>query len=88
MNESIYERVDYQVLHDNKKIDLAVFEHQYKNGWIILYLHGNSSSKVEAYSIREYLPYKYSLASFDFMGCGSNFEEDSVTLGYRESKQV
>ena len=50
-----------------------MFDPDAKSGWIVLYLHGNSSSKVEAYSIREYLPFRYSLAAFDFMGCGNNF---------------
>ena len=83
MNESIYHRTDYVVTHNNKNIDLVVFDPDFKNNWVILYLHGNSSSKVEAYSIREYLPFKFSLASFDFMGCGTNFEEDTISLGYR-----
>jgi hypothetical protein len=65
-----------------------VFDPEIKNNWVVLYLHGNSSSKVESYSIREYLPFRYSLASFDFMGCGRNFEEDTITLGYREAQQV
>jgi hypothetical protein len=51
--------------------------------WIILYLHGNSSSRLEATGILKYLPYKFSLACFDFIGCGQNKEADTISLGYR-----
>lgn len=54
-------------------------------GWVILYLHGNSSSRLECTSIMEYLPDRVGLASFDFLGCGNNHEEDMVTLGIREA---
>jgi hypothetical protein len=48
-----------------------------------LYLHGNSSSKLEAISLLKYLPRGFSLGCFDFIGCGKNEEEDNVTLGSR-----
>lgn len=51
------------------------------NGWIILYLHGNSSSKLEAVSLLKYLPKNFSLGCFDFLGCGKNVEKDNITLG-------
>ena len=50
---------------------------------IILYLHGNSSSKLEAKNLLPYLPEGYCLACFDFMGCGNNDEETSISLGFR-----
>jgi hypothetical protein len=37
----------------------------------VIYLHGNSSSRIEALGILEYLiPYDISVCSFDFSGCG------------------
>lgn len=67
---------------------MTIYDPEYKNGWIILYLHGNSSSRLESTSIIKFLPYNFSLASFDFMGCGLNKEVDTISLGYRESKQT
>jgi pimeloyl-ACP methyl ester carboxylesterase len=55
---------------------------------VILYLHGNSSSRLECTSIMQYLPERVGLASFDFLGCRNNHEEDMVTLGIREAEQV
>lgn len=52
MNEATYYRSEHIVMHNGKKIDLVVYDPEYRSGWVILYLHGNSSSKVEAYSIR------------------------------------
>jgi hypothetical protein len=52
LNEAIYHRSEYVIMHHSKKIELAMFEPEVKSGWVILYLHGNSSSKAEAYSIR------------------------------------
>lgn len=75
-------------LPNTKKIDISIYEPDAKNQWVILYLHGNSSSKLEANTLLNYLPYGFSLAAFDFMGCGMNMEEDTVSLGCRESEQV
>lgn len=76
------------IKHNNKVITLTVFEPEHRSDWIILYLHGNSSSRLESTGIIKYLPYRFSLASFDFIGCGQNHEEDMISLGVRESKQV
>ena len=54
----------------------------------MLYLHGNSSSRLECSTIIKYLPRNYALAAFDFIGCGHNHEADTVSLGVRESEQV
>jgi hypothetical protein len=35
-------------------------------------MHGNSSCKLEALGLIQYLPDGVSLATFDFMGCGKN----------------
>jgi fermentation-respiration switch protein FrsA (DUF1100 family) len=34
------------------------------------------------------LPKDVSLASFDFIGCGTNWEDDTVSLGFREAQQT
>jgi hypothetical protein len=39
-------------------------------------------------SLLKYLPRNFSLGCFDFIGCGKNNEEDNVTLGARESREV
>lgn len=64
------------------------FQPQIKSSWVVLYLHGNSSSKIQATSILKFLPFRFSLASFDFIGCGHNSEGETVSLGVREAKQV
>ena len=55
---------------------------------MILYLHGNASSRLEGTSLIKYIPDNVSLACFDFMGCGINSEMETISLGYRESNQV
>lgn len=45
MNEIQYERIDKPIKHDSKNIHLTIYEPSNKCGWIILYLHGNSSSR-------------------------------------------
>jgi len=43
---------------------------------------------LECTSIIKFLPHRFSLASFDFIGCGLNKEGDNISLGVRESEQV
>ncbi len=77
-----------ELKHEEKSITVSLFEPENRSEWVILYLHGNSSSRMEATGIIRFLPYRFSLASFDFIGCGLNKEEDMISLGVRESKQV
>jgi hypothetical protein len=49
-----------------------MYEPEIRNNWLILYLHGNSSSKLDSTELLKYLPFRFSLASFDFIGCGLN----------------
>ena len=52
----------------------------------VLYLHGNSSSRLESYQILEsILPLNMSLLAFDYPGCGLS-EGDWVSLGYYEKE--
>ena len=54
----------------------------------VIYLHGNSSSRCEAYSEVKYLlPKNICLFSFDFCGCGKS-EGDYISLGYYEKDDV
>ena len=54
----------------------------------VIYLHGNSSSRCEAYSEVKYLlPKNICLFSFDFCGCGRS-EGDYISLGYYEKEDV
>jgi hypothetical protein len=50
---------------------------------VVLYLHGNSSCRIEAQTLMRFLPEEISLAAFDFMGCGRNQELDTISLGFR-----
>jgi alpha/beta superfamily hydrolase len=50
----------------------------------VIYLHGNSSSRVEGLSAAKILlPMDMTVFCFDFSGCGKS-EGDWVTLGYKE----
>jgi len=54
----------------------------------VIYLHGNSSSRCEAYAeVRYLLPRNICLFSFDFCGCGKS-EGDYISLGYYEKEDV
>ncbi len=87
-NETIYTRNDQTLSHEGKQIELTIYDPQLRHDYLVLYLHGNSSSRLEASNLIKYLPKGFSLACFDFMGCGKNEEEDTISLGYRESRQV
>lgn len=80
-------REDYVVNHDGKNIELTLYhsvvERPYAVPYVILYMHGNSSCRVEALGLIRNLPEGISLASFDFMGCGKNEEAKTISLGYR-----
>lgn len=42
--------------------------------YVVLYLHGNSSSRFEGYMNLKDLPDGVGLACFDFNGCGMRFD--------------
>lgn len=64
------------IQHNGKSIELTLYEAKdrikYAVPYVILYMHGNSSCRVEALSLIRSIPAGISLASFDFMGCGKN----------------
>ena len=60
--------LDYEELEIPFKLSL------YKNDetkYIILYLHGNSASRVEGSLLLKYLPAGVGFACFDFSACGN-----------------
>ena len=74
--------------HHSKKLNVNVFSTTLQSTFVILYLHGNMSNRLEALQLLDYLPPRCALACFDFMGCGLNQETDIVTLGISESEQT
>lgn len=72
LNQTRYHRIDVDVMHETKKISVTVYKPEISHNWLILYLHGNSSSRYESTTLLRHLPYQFSLASFDFIGCGNN----------------
>ncbi len=48
---------------------------------MILYLHGNGSSRFEGFLQLSSLPENVGLACFDFNGCGNREESQYITLG-------
>lgn len=73
--------------HDEQQIELTIYQRPTKAERIVLYLHGNSSSRLEALGLLEYLPAEFALGSFDFLGCGIT-EEQYISLGIREAQQI
>ena len=54
----------------------------------VIYLHGNSSSRCEAFPLINFLlPKNICLFSFDFSGCGKS-EGEYISLGYYEKEDV
>ena len=54
----------------------------------ILYMHGNSSSRLEGLSLLEYIiPNDISLLIIDFCGCGMS-EGEYISLGYYEKEDA
>ena len=62
----------------------------YPTSMVVLYMHGNSSCKLEMDTLHDVLPPYYSLAGFDFLACGNSESPDYpfVSLGVREAQQV
>ena len=54
----------------------------------VVYLHGNSSSRVEAvHEVRNLLPLNICLFAFDFSGCGQS-DGEFISLGWHETGDV
>lgn len=87
IKDKIFVKEDYNVEHQGKKLELTLYQSVAEKPWhvpyVILYMHGNSSCRVEALGLIKTIPDGISLASFDFMGCGKNQEINTISLGYR-----
>ena len=63
-------------------------EREYEQLPCVIYLHGNSSSRLEALGqIKHLLPLNITVFSFDFSGCGKS-EGQYISLGWYESDDV
>jgi hypothetical protein len=52
-------------------LNIIQFETQQSIRGVVLYLHGNSSSRYEGFAQLQLLPAEVGLACFDFNGCGN-----------------
>ena len=89
-----YKRTDFELINNRGFKLLCSFwepfdeERERVNLPCVIYLHGNSSSRCEAYAeVRYLLPRNICLFSFDFCGCGKS-EGDYISLGYYEKEDV
>jgi hypothetical protein len=83
-----YAKKDVELPHETKALTLTTYQPERKNMWMVLYLHGSSASRAEALSVIRHLPEELSLGCFDFIGCGHNYQQDSISMGVREAAQV
>lgn len=56
--------------------------------YVLLYLHGNTSSRCEGFFQLNFLPQDVGLACFDFNACGNRTEKQYITLGKDEVEEV
>ena len=89
-----YKRTDFELINNRGLKLICSFwepfdeEREKVNLPCVIYLHGNSSSRCEAYAeVKFLLPKNICLFSFDFCGCGKS-EGDYISLGYYEKEDV
>ena len=94
LNSRNYKRTDLIINNKrNSKLKCSFWEpfdeeREYERLPCVIYLHGNSSSRVEAIGQLKYLlPLNITLFAFDFYGCGKS-EGDYISLGWYESDDV
>ena len=94
LNGKCYKRTDFELINNRSlKIECSFWEpfdeeRENKKLPCVIYLHGNSSSRCEAYSEVKYLlPKNICLFSFDFSGCGKS-EGEYISLGHYEKEDV
>ena len=94
INGKCYKRTDFELINNRGLKLICSFwepfdeERERINLPCVIYLHGNSSSRCEAYAEVKYLlPKNICLFSFDFSGCGRS-EGDYISLGYYEKEDV
>ena len=93
-NNKIYTRTDYTIISKRGFLLKASFYQQdlYSRKPftmpVIIYLHGNSSSRMEGKKIAEFLfEYNINTFVFDFAGCGLS-EGEYISLGYHEKDDL
>ena len=89
-----YKRTDFELINKrSQKIECSFWEpfdeeREKPRLPCVIYLHGNSSSRCEAYPEVKYLLQRnITVFSFDFCGCGKS-EGEYISLGYYEKKDV
>ena len=94
INGKCYKRTDFELINNRGLKLICSFwepfdeEREKTNLPCVIYLHGNSSSRCEAYAEVKYLlPKNICLFSFDFSGCGRS-EGDYISLGHYEKDDV
>ena len=93
-NKKKYQRKDYDIMSSEGYIMKGSFIEPFKEDRpsiempVVLYLHGNSSSRIEGLNIAgELLKRDINLFVIDFAGCGLS-EGEYISLGYHESDDV
>lgn len=87
VRQAAFTKMEYSIKHDKQDIELTLLSPSTTADKVILYLHGNSSSRMESLHLLEYLPGGFALASFDFLGCGLTSEQ-YISLGVRQAEQI
>ena len=94
INDKCYKRTDIELI--NKKSQKLMcsfwepFDEERESPLLpcVIYLHGNSSSRCEAYQDISYLLNRnITVFAFDFCGCGQS-DGEYISLGYYEKKDV
>ena len=93
-NSKNYKRTDIIIQNKNQlKLKCSFWEpfdeeREYEKLPCVIYLHGNSSSRIEALGqLKFLLPLNITVFSFDFSGCGKS-EGEYISLGINESDDV
>ena len=94
LNSKYYKRTDLIITNKRQhKLKCSFWEpfdeeREYDQLPCVIYLHGNSSSRIEALGqLKHLLPLNITVFSFDFSGCGKS-EGDYISLGWYESDDV
>ena len=94
LNSKNYKRTDLIIQNKrNHKLKCSFWEpfdeeREYDLLPCVIYLHGNSSSRLEALGqLKHLLPLNITVFAFDFSGCGKS-EGDYISLGWFESDDV
>ena len=93
-NNKFYTRTDYSIMSSRGfLIKCSFYEEELSTREnflmpVVIYLHGNSSSRIEGKKMSNYL-FDYNINSFifDFPGCGLS-EGNYISLGYHEKKDI